>query len=75
MSPSTHGADQDLAQIETTAGTGGAYECDSLWYMSTDCRHVQHRGTIPRVSTNKTAGAISLWNVKQAAPDAFNQAS
>ena len=63
-----------IAQTATTAGTGGAYDCYSLWYMvappvGTFNIVVTYTGT-PR---RQVGWGVGLWNVKQAAPDAFNQ--
>ena len=51
----------------------GTYECTSLWYLlaptaGTNTITVTYQSPI----TDRTAGAVGLYNVKQAAPDASN---
>ncbi len=69
----TYGA-QTLTKIAQAATVTGAFvECSSLWYVmaptvGTNTITVTYQASIPSLA----AGAIGLWNIKQAAPDAFN---
>lgn len=67
----TYGA-QSMTRIAQTV-TGSGFECASLWYLltpnvGTNTITVTYQNSI----TNRTAGAVGLYNVKQAAPDASN---
>ncbi len=61
-----------LTEIAQSATGTGSYDCSSLWYMAappvgTANVVVTYTGTF-----DASAGAVSLWNIKQGAPDAFN---
>jgi len=68
----TYGA-QSLTKITQNVAGTSTYACASLWYLvapnvGTNTITVTYQNSI----TNRTAGAVGLYNVKQAAPDASN---
>jgi Tfp pilus assembly protein PilX len=68
----TYGSQAMTKITQSVAGTS-TFECSSLWYLlapntGTNTITVTYQSSI----TNRTAGAIGLYNVKQAAPDASN---
>jgi hypothetical protein len=71
----TYGGQSMTKITQNVAGTS-TYQCSSLWYLlapsaGTANVTVTYQSSI----TNKTAGAVGLYNVKQAAPDASNSSS
>ena len=68
----TYGA-QSLTKIVQTVTSNSTYECSSLWYLlaptvGTNTITVTYQTAMATMS----AGAVGLYNVKQAAPDASN---
>jgi hypothetical protein len=64
---------QSLTKITQNVAGTSSYACASLWYLlapnvGTNTITVTYQSSI----TNKTAGVVGLYNVKQAAPDASN---
>ena len=53
-----------------------SFQCASLWYMSAPPAITANVVvTFAAAMDGATAGAVSFWNVKQGAPDAFNQSN
>jgi Tfp pilus assembly protein PilX len=64
---------QSLTKITQNVAGTSTYECASLWYLvapnvGTNTITVTYQSSI----TNRTAGAVGLYNVRQTAPDASN---
>jgi calcineurin-like phosphoesterase family protein/cadherin domain-containing protein len=64
---------QSLTKITQSVAGTNPYDCASLWYLvapnvGTNTITVTYQSSI----TNRTAGAVGVYNVKQAAPDASN---
>ncbi len=71
----TYGA-QSLTKIGQSVTSSSSYECASLWYVlapatGTNTITVTYQSSV----TNKTAGAVGLYNVQQTTPDASNTSS
>ena len=71
----TYGA-QTMTLISSTSVTGASFECSSLWYLKApNVGTATITVTLQNAVTSVAAGAVNLWNIKQAAPDAFNVGS
>ena len=71
----TYGA-QTMTLISSTSVTGASFECSSLWYLIAPAVGTNTiTVTLQNAVTSVAAGAVNLWNIKQAAPDAFNVGS
>ncbi len=68
----TYGS-QSMTKITQNVAGSGTYACASLWYLlAPDTGTNTITATYQSSVTNKTAGSVGLYNVKQAAPDASN---
>src|SRR6201999_312425 len=62
-----------LTKISQGVTAAASYQCASLWYLSAPAVGTANVVvTFPAAMDGGSGGSISLWNVKQGAPDAFN---